>query len=87
MQPTNQKIKPNVTQKTALLKYLQRFKSITTIEAMQKLYINNSATPRRIKDLIEDGYEIGYETKPYITHYGKKTTITKYVFRSKKRKN
>jgi len=52
---------------------------------MRKLWISNSATPRRIKDLIEDGYSIGYETKPYVTHYGKKARITEYTLLKKRR--
>jgi hypothetical protein len=54
------------------------------VDAMRKLFISNSATPRRIKDLIEDGWDIGYETKPYITHYGKKTRITEYRLNKKR---
>jgi hypothetical protein len=85
MKPINQGKIANPTQKQALLNYLKKFKRITTVDAMRKLFISNSATPRRIKDLIEDGWDIGYETKPYITHYGKKTRITEYRLNKKGR--
>ena len=64
------------SQAAKLLMYLQSGKSITSLEAIQELGIME--LPRRICDLIEDGWQINKEPVTVLNRDGDKCYVKRY---------
>lgn len=65
-----------ITQCERILRHLQDFGSITTLEAIQEYGILRLAS--RINDLKRQGYTITTETKTGKNRYGETTRFTEY---------
>lgn len=65
-----------MTQGQAIMDYIDRFGSITPMQAFSDLGITKLAT--RISELVKDGEQIHKELIPTITRLGKKTHYMKY---------
>jgi hypothetical protein len=69
------------TQKVRLLKYLQKYKSITTQQAMSQLGILRLS--QRIIELEEDGVKINHLARVKVKNlFGEDCYVTKYVLKS-----
>lgn len=68
-------VKP--THKTRLLSYLNKYGSITTIQAIQDL--GNTRLAHYIWELKNDGYDIETENVRVHTRWGSTTTVAEYT--------
>ena len=70
------------TQKVRLLKYLQKFGSITTQQAMSQLSILRLS--ERIRELEADGIQINHLAKVKVQNiFGEDFYVTKYVLKAR----
>lgn len=65
-----------MTQKEAILKFLDDNKTITPFEAFSELGITKLAT--RISELKKDGYVFNTETVSKLNRYGRKVSFARY---------
>jgi len=65
------------THKTRLLSYLDRYKSITSLEAIRDL--GNTRLSATIFTLKDEGHDIRTEDVKVPTRWGTETTVTKYT--------
>lgn len=71
------------TQKVSLLKYLQKYKSITTHQAMSQLSILRLS--ERIRELEADGVKINHLARFKVRNiFGEDCYVTKYVLKASK---
>ena len=68
-----------MTQKDAVIRYIQENGSITTVEAFMDLGITRLAS--RIHDLTRDGYAFNRETTSAKNRYGETVHFTTYSLR------
>ena len=67
-----------MTQREAILQYIEEFGSITPMQAFSDLGITKLAT--RISEMRKDGWEFKIETVTVRNRYGKSVSYAKYSF-------
>lgn len=67
-----------MTQREAILQYIEEFGSITPMQAFSDLGITKLAT--RISEMRKDGWEFKIETVTVTNRYGKSVSYAKYSF-------
>lgn len=68
-----------MTQCEKVIKYINRFGSITTLDAFKDLGITRLAA--RIHDLTDEGYEFDRKTESGKNRFGEKVYYTRYFLR------
>ena len=71
-----------MTQKEQILDYLERFKTITPMEAFADLGITKLAT--RVSEMRRDGIEFNIESVTSKNRFGKPVRFAKYSLKEKK---